>query len=43
MTRPLQLDRAPVPAATVLIRGAHVLDPRAATSTGAPTCSSARA
>jgi dihydroorotase len=29
MSRPLQLDRAPVPAATVLIRGAHLLDPRA--------------
>jgi dihydroorotase len=28
MTRPLELDRAPVPAATVLVRGAHLLDPR---------------
>jgi dihydroorotase len=28
MSRPLELDRAPVPAATVLIRGARVLDPR---------------
>jgi dihydroorotase len=30
MSRPLELDRAPVPAATVLIRGARVLDPRTA-------------
>jgi dihydroorotase len=30
MSRPLELDRAPVPAATVLIRGAHLLDPRTA-------------
>ena len=29
MSRPLELDRAPVPAATVLIRGARLLDPRA--------------
>jgi dihydroorotase len=29
MSRPLQLDRAPVPAATVLVRGARLLDPRA--------------
>jgi dihydroorotase len=29
MSRPLELDRAPVPAATVLVRGAHLLDPRA--------------
>jgi dihydroorotase len=28
MSRPLELDRAPVPAATVLIRGARLLDPR---------------
>jgi dihydroorotase len=28
MTRALELDRAPVPAATVLVRGARVLDPR---------------
>jgi dihydroorotase len=28
MSRPLELDRAPVPDATVLIRGARVLDPR---------------
>jgi dihydroorotase len=28
MTRDLQLDRAPVPAATVLVRGARLLDPR---------------
>jgi dihydroorotase len=28
MTHPLELDRAPVLAATVLIRGAHLLDPR---------------
>ncbi|MBA3262607.1 MAG: dihydroorotase [Thermoleophilaceae bacterium] len=30
MRRPPELDRAPVPAATVLIRGARVLDPRTA-------------
>jgi dihydroorotase len=30
MTRPVELDRASVPAATVLIRGAHLLDPRTA-------------
>jgi dihydroorotase len=29
MRRALELDRAPVPAATVLVRGAHLLDPRA--------------
>jgi dihydroorotase len=29
MTRALELDRAPVPAATVLIQGARLLDPRA--------------
>jgi dihydroorotase len=29
MSRPLELDRAPVPAATVLVRGARLLDPRA--------------
>jgi dihydroorotase len=28
MSRPLDLDRAPVPAATVLVRGARVFDPR---------------
>jgi dihydroorotase len=28
MTRALELDRAPVPAATVLVRGARLLDPR---------------
>ncbi len=28
MTRELELDRAPVPAATVLVRGARLLDPR---------------
>jgi dihydroorotase len=28
MSRPLELDRSPVPAATVLIRGARLLDPR---------------
>jgi dihydroorotase len=28
MSRPLDLDRAPVPAATVLVRGARILDPR---------------
>ena len=30
MSRPLELDRAAVPAATVLIRGARLLDPRTA-------------
>ena len=30
MSRALELDRAAVPAATVLIRGARVLDPRTA-------------
>jgi dihydroorotase len=29
MSRPLDLDRAPVPAATVLVRGARIFDPRA--------------
>ena len=29
MSRRLELDRSPVPAATVLIRGARLLDPRA--------------
>jgi dihydroorotase len=29
MSRPLELDRAPVPAGTVLVRGARLLDPRA--------------
>jgi dihydroorotase len=28
MSRPLDLDRSPVPAATVLVRGARLLDPR---------------
>jgi dihydroorotase len=28
MSRPVELDRSPVPAATVLIRGARLLDPR---------------